>query len=112
MPVDFTDYNPTATEIKVMRGPPLPVTHLLETLIDREVALAAKVHPRPLKPRRWWEFWLAKPRHLVLEAETGKFFDAGDPGFLQWFWEDYGWSLVLWSALVFELGVLAYIVFG
>jgi len=34
---------------------------------------------KPYKPRRWWEFWIAKPNHVVLDAETGSFFDAGRP---------------------------------
>ena len=47
---------------------------------------------KPYKPRRWWEFWIAKPNHVVLDAETGSFFDAGRPqGFWNWLFSRDTW---------------------
>ena len=70
------------------------------------------VFPKPIKPRRWWEFWLAKPRPFVLDAETGRFFDPGDPGFLPWLFGELREHLGLVLVLLIQLGCLAYIVFA
>ena len=42
--------------------------------------LKPKVHLPPVKPRRWWQFWLQPaPKHYVLDAQTGKYFDVARP---------------------------------
>jgi len=72
----------------------------------------ANVFPKPIKPRRWYEFWLAKPKHYVLDAETGRFFDPGDPGFMPWLFGELRKHPFLVAVLAGQLLLLAYIVFG
>ena len=46
----------------------------------------------PYKPTRWWQFWIAKPHHIVMDAETGSYFDAGRPqGFWNWLFSRDTW---------------------